>query len=296
VNISGVKSVKALALALSISLPSTVIAETVNVPSGTRVFIELDQRVTSKKKHNRPGSFVQAHVWRDVVVNGKTVVAAGTPVMVQIGAIKGAKVAGIKGHVELKAVQVSAVDGADLVLTGGYDKTGKSLMALSITLAAVVFVPLIFLKGKQAKLEPGTVFDSMVSQAREVKVEDSSPGKIRLTNLFKPLAVDIVYEELEGKSEKEIKTLPMLLTVEGPRLLTVDGDIIDSARVTQVNGNAIEPIPVSLTEATQVDESHQNARAEVDLKALGKHFTRGINRFTVQVGDVSDEVILDVEL
>ena len=295
-NILGKKSVKALALALIVSLPSTVIAETVNVPFGTRVFIELDQRVTSKKKHNRPGSLVRAHVWRDVVVNGKTVVAAGTPVMVQIGAIKGAKVAGIKGHVELKALQVSAIDGSDLMLTGGYDKSGKSLMALSITLAAVVFVPLIFLKGKQAKLEPGSVFDATVFQATEVRVEDTGPAKIRLTNLLKPLTVAVVYEELEGKSENEIKTLPMLMTVEGPKLLTVDGDMIVSARVIEVNGKAIEPIPITVTKATQVDESHQNARAEVNLRALGKHFTRGINRFTVQVGDVTDEVILDIEL
>jgi len=182
VNILGKKLVKALAVALALSVPSTTVAETVKVPFGTRVFIELDQRVTSKKKQNRPGSFVQARVWRDVVVDGKTVADAGTPVTVQIGAIKSAKVAGKKGSVELKALQVCAVDGTDLMLIGGYDKSGKNLTALSITLAAVVFLPLIFLKGKQAKLEPGLVFDAMVSQPTEVEIEDIGPGKIQLTS------------------------------------------------------------------------------------------------------------------
>ena len=61
-----------VAFVLAAWLPGTLVAETISVPFGTRVFIELDQRVTSKKKHNRPGSFVTAHVWRDVVVNGQT--------------------------------------------------------------------------------------------------------------------------------------------------------------------------------------------------------------------------------
>ena len=72
------QSTKVLALALSLMLPSTVFANTVTVPAGTRVFIQLDQLVTSKKKHNPPGSFVDAHVWRDVVVDGKTVVTVRT--------------------------------------------------------------------------------------------------------------------------------------------------------------------------------------------------------------------------
>jgi hypothetical protein len=278
---------KALALALAILIPGTLIAETVKVPFGTRVFIQLDQRVTSKKKHNRPGSFIHAHVWRDVVVNGKTVVTAGTPVMVQIGEIKGAKVAGIKGHVELKALQVLAVDGGDLMLTGGYDQSGKSLMALSITLAAVIFVPLIFLKGKQAKLESGTVFDAMVSQPTEVQIEDSAPFKISIGHTA-PLNVEVRYKELEGTSEKDMKTLPLQLMVEG--------NVIDAARVVSVNEKPIAPIPITGFAATPCEEGFTCVDAEVNIKALGKHFSKGFNRFTVQVGEFTDEVMLDVEL
>jgi len=278
---------KALALALAILVPGTLIAETVKVPFGTRVFIQLDQRITSKKKHNRPGSFVNAHVWRDVVVNGKTVVTAGTLVMVQVGEIKGAKVAGIKGHVELKALQVLAVDGGDLMLTGGYDQSGKSLMALSITLAVVIFVPLIFIKGKQAKLESGTVFDAMVSQPTEVQVEDSSRVKISIGHTG-PLSVEVRYKELEGTSEKDMKTLPLQLTVEG--------DVIENPRVISVNENPIAPIPITTVAARPCEEGFTCVDAEVNIKALGKHFSKGFNRFTIQVGEFTDEVMLDVEL
>jgi len=278
---------KALALALAILVPGTGFAETVNVRFGTRVFIQLDQRVTSKKKHNRPGSFVFAHVWRDVVVNGKTVVEAGTPAMVQIGEIKGAKVAGIKGFVELKALQVLAVDGQDLMLTGGYDQSGKSLMALSIALAAVILVPLIFIKGKQAKLETGTVFDAMVSQPAEVQVEDSTPVKISIGHT-QPLTVEVRYKELEGNTKKDLKALPLQLTLEG--------DVIDNARVVSVNANPIAPIPLTGFAGRPCEEGCVCVDAEVNIKALGKHFSKGYNRFVVQVGEFTDEVLLDVEL
>ncbi len=283
----GDRFAKGLALALAVVLPGTLIAETVKVPFGTRVFLQLDERITSKKKHNPPGSFVQVHVYRDVVVERKVVAKAGTPAMVQIGRIKGAKVAGIKGFVELKALQVTAVDGGDLMLTGGYDQSGKSLMALSIALAAVVFVPLIFLKGKQAKLEPGMVFDAMVSQPIEIEVGGTDVVEPQLDS-SRPLVVTVLYEELEEKPDKDIEAIPMLLAI--------DETDLTGAQVTKVNGTPIDPIPITVTGGIIDDKGNRSYRVEVDLKPLGKHFTRGFNRFTVSVGGATDEVTLDVEL
>ena len=37
-------------------------------------------------------------------------------------------------------------------------------------------------------------------------------------------------------------------------------------------------------------------RGQVDLEALAKHFTRGINRFEVEADGTRAEVILDIEL
>lgn len=278
---------KATALSTALLLPGTSIADVVSVPFGTRVFIELDQQVTSKKKHNQSGSFVQAHVWRDVVVDRQTVVQAGTPVMVQIGDIKPAKVAGVKGQVELRALQVSAVDGADLMLTGGYDQSGKSLTALSVTLAVVVFVPLIFLKGKQAKLEPGTVFDATVAQPAQIEIPAARTETVKI-RLPRDLEVTVLYEILEQQGEKKTTTLPLFIQLEGKP--------IESARVISVNGAAIEPIPVEIDELSTVGERTNTATGTVDLKALGKHFGRGFNEFTVEVGEDTAEVMLDLEL
>jgi len=281
--------VSAIAFVLAVLLPATMFAENVSVPSGTRVFIELDQMVTSKKKHNREGSLVKAHVWRDVIVDGRTVVEAGSQAMVQIGDIKGAKVAGVKGFVELKALQVAAVDGSDVLLVGGYDRSGKSLVALSVALAVIVFVPLIFLKGKQAKLQPGTIFDATVANQAHVEVAEAAAAVSEAPEA-KPLKVEILYDLLESEPEgkTKIKDLPLRITLQG--------DTIPGVRVVEVNGAPIEAIPMTVGPISSATEGFVKADATVDLKAIGKHFTDGFNRFIVETGGMTEEVILDLEL
>lgn len=281
--------VSAIAFVLAVMLPATMFAEKVSVPSGTRVFIELDQLVTSKKKQNQEGSLVRAHVWRDVVVDGRKVVEAGSHAMVQIGDIKGAKVAGVKGFVELKALQVPAVDGSDVLLVGGYDRSGKSLVALSVALAVIVFVPLIFLKGKQAKLQPGTIFDAMVANQIHVEVAEADTTVLEAPEA-KPLNVEVLYDLLESEPEGEakIKELPLRITLRG--------DTIAGAQVVEVNGAPIEPIPLTVGPISSAGEGSVMADATVELKLIGKHFTEGFNRFVVEAGGMTEEVILDLEL
>jgi hypothetical protein len=281
--------VSATAFVLALLLPSMLFAETVSIPSGTRVFIELDQLVTSKKKHNQEGSFVRAHVWRDVLVDGRLVVPSGSQAIVQIGDIKGAKVAGVKGYVELKALQVPAVDGSDVMLVGGYDRSGKSLVALSVALAVIVFVPLIFLKGKQAKLQPGTIFDAMVANQVLVEVAELTPVVPSSTEP-EAMTVAVVYDLLDADpaGKDQVTDLPLRITLRA--------DTIVSAQVIEVNGAAVEPIAVTIGPASATDEGCVTADATVKLKALGKHFKEGFNRFTIEVDGFTEEVMLDLEL
>ena len=144
-----------IALCLSCVLVLNATAAEVIVPAGTSVLAELDQQVISKKRKFNVGDIVRAHVWRNVVVDGKTVIKAGAPLTVRISHLKTAKVAGIKGDLELEAVSVRGIDNSEILLDGGYDKSGKGRKALSITMFALVAWPLIFIKGKNAQLGCG---------------------------------------------------------------------------------------------------------------------------------------------
>jgi len=281
--LSPLRKVVASVLCAFMALPA--FAGTVRVPAGTVVYGETDERVTSRIEKDGwdVGDKVRAHAWRDVTVGGAVVIKAGTPLYVRVSDVKKAKVAGVRGKLELEAVTIPAVDGQDVALDGGYDKSGHGRKALSITLAAVVAWPLIFIKGKQAILEPGTIFDATVQSGMEIETASDAPPRIRLAS--QELHVDVLYDEMdpEGKS----KLLPVQIrNCGGP---------VAGASVVGVNDKSIPALPLVLGAATDADGC-ASARGTVDLKALAEHFAKGINRFVVKAGEATTEVVLDIEL
>jgi len=271
-----------IALCLALLLPAATVAETTTLPFGTVVYGYLAEKVRSKKKETSEGDLVRAYAWRDVIVDGRTVIKAGAPMMVKVAKLKKAKFAGIKGKLELEALEVETVDGNKVALSGGYDKSGKGRKALSISLAALVVWPAIFIKGKQAVLEEGTVFDAMVAQEREIDVPSDSPRKITIA---KDLEVEVLYDDMdpEGKS----KILPVTIK-------RCEGEM-ESAEVVTVNEQEITPIGVDIAALVE-DSGCVTADASIDLEALAEHFTKGINRFEIEVEGERAEVILDIEM
>jgi hypothetical protein len=268
---------------VAVLLSAQATGATLTIPSGTRIFGELQQEVSSDVKRFEVGDMVTAHVWRNVVVDGQTVVSAGTPMVLQISDITKRKAFGRGGNVELRAVSVTAVDGTEIFLDGGYDKKGENRIALSATLFALVAWPTAFIKGKEAILAPGTVFDASIPANTNVMVADSSRPTIRLTAIS-DLTVEVLYDELSEDS----KELPI-------RASLCDRPWRDDATVTAVNDAPIEPIIVEI-DARQWDGACETATGRIDLKDLSEHFAKGINRFTVTVAGEDAEVILDVEM
>ena len=99
-------------------LLTAVPTHAVTVPSGTLIYGELMQEVTSKKKDFAEGDIVQVRVWRDVVVDGQVVVKAGSPMLAEISDLKKANFAGIKGRLKIRAKSVRGTDGTPHVGLG----------------------------------------------------------------------------------------------------------------------------------------------------------------------------------
>src|SRR5438045_2473628 len=60
------------------AIQASAVAKNITVPAGTDVVLAFDQSLTSK--HARVGDPVKFHVVDNVMVSGKTVIKAGTPV------------------------------------------------------------------------------------------------------------------------------------------------------------------------------------------------------------------------
>lgn len=79
----------------------------------------------------------------------------------------------VRHHQPLRPVAcpLGQVEGTNVPLVGGYDKWGKGRKPLANSLAATFLVTVILIKGKQAVLEPGTVFDAQVQGNTDLELE-----------------------------------------------------------------------------------------------------------------------------
>ena len=151
-------------------------ATSVALLNETRVYVETKQELIGKGDQVKEGQFVDAVVWRDVVVNGHVLVAAGSPVIAKVEELKKRQIAGVKGQMTIGAYETTSVDGQTIQLSGGYHKDGKSRMALSITLGVLFILP-IFIPGKAAELPTGTIFDAYIDNDWSVDIGDSTPAR-----------------------------------------------------------------------------------------------------------------------
>ena len=276
---------KFLCCSLAFLMPAAALpAETVTIPFGTTVFCELDQQITTRQQEAyavQTGDIVRAHVWKDVWVDGRRVIAAGTPVYAKVERMKKARMAGQKGFLEIEVLSASAVDTTAVALDGGYDRSGRGRMGVTIGLAVALAWPFVFLKGKNVFLEPGAIFDAMVSASTTVEVSEDAPVAIRVEGQPR-LVVDVSYAELD--LTKKIKQLPLILQVPEGQL--------SRASVISVNGNEINPIQVTVLG----DAGENGYKAVLDFKLLSNHFGRGMNRFEIEMGEFRAEVLLEIEL
>ena len=267
----------------TVCLANGAVGDPVTIPAGTRVFGELEQQVTSNVEEFDVGDIVSGRVWRNVIVDGQTVIGAGAPMVLQVSDITKRKAFGRSGSVEIRAISVAAVDGTEIFLDGGYDKKGENRIILSATLFALVAWPTAFIKGKEAILPVGTVFDAAVPANTNIAVDQGHRPTLRLGSLS-ALDVEIRYDELT----EDAKRLPLTAKLCGHSWS-------EPWEIVAVNDAPIEALGVEVTELSQVD-SCQTADGLVDLKDLSRHFAKGINRFTVSVAGQTAEVILDVEM
>lgn len=271
-----------IVLSVLLLTPTMSFGEPVMIPPGTKIYGQFDELVSSDPDQTRVGDVVQGHVWRSVVVDGHTVITAGTPMSLRVSSQMKRRIAGRKGKVTVQALSVPSVDGSEIPLTGGYAEEGENRVVLAGVLAGLVAWPIVFIKGKDAELVPGAIFDASIAAPTTIAVPDQRPT-LRLTQVS-DLSVDVLYDEIEEKQ----RDLPLRVTL-------CDHEWPDQMAVTAVNEVDVSAIPVEVSAVSQDGDCHE-AAAGVDLKDLAKHFIRGINRFSLTAGTETVEVVLDVEM
>lgn len=275
-------AVALLSVSVIMTLATFARAEELVIPQGTVVFGQLDERITSNANKFRVGYPVDGHVWKDVIVDGHTIIRAGTPIELRISRLAGKSVGGQGGALQIMAVSVKAVDGTEITLAGGYDQSATDLSGLTRALSMFIW-PASFLPGKNAVLDVGTVFDSSIPANTRIVLPDGALPTLKLVP--RPdLAVDVLYDDIDQKAG----TLPLALRL-------CDKEYTREAHITAVNDDDVKPILVTIIVGKRGEPCHEFT-GRVNLESLKEHFEPGINRFTVSMGGAEATTVLNVEM
>lgn len=271
--------------------PSVSMAATPVLDPGTRLYLMLDEAVSSARGGGDVGTLVRCRVWRDVESRGVVFIKAGTPATCRVDKVKRRNMGGTEGKVSVGGVETRSVDGQTVMLSGGYGKDGSGRKAVVWTVGILLLWPVLFVPGGNAELAPGTVMDvSTVNTLRLAETEQASaPRVVNLTSLGAGLTAEFMMDDFLDQPKHEVFRIKIAKDGAMPSQLVIDN----------VNGKGVEAMPMTLEKIVVKDDASE-AVAEIKAKTLAKHFTRGINRFEIAYTEGGErkatEVIMDVQM
>jgi hypothetical protein len=261
-----------------------------DLPAGSKVFLTLDEGVTSKRGESAVGQVVRCRVWRDVDTGGMPFIKAGTPATCKIDKVKRRNMGGIEGKISIAGIDTTSVDGQSVMLSGGYNKEGSGRKAVVWTVGLLLLWPVLFVPGGAAELPPGTIFDTYTASALRIASDVSTPAPaINLSGVLSDYSAEFMLDEFLNSKKPEVFKIKITKTGALPSEFMID----------TVNDKPIEPLPLKVTEQSVADDT-TTAVGEVEIKKLGKHFQKGINRFDVAYKDgqerIGTEVLVEIQM
>ena len=135
--------------------------------AGTAIQIELAETISSNSIAS--GQVVYFKVKYDVEIQNATLIQAGQILKGVVTKAEKAKELGKQGELFIQVSSVLAVDGQEVMLSGNIFREVENKSAESIGNAAIIFWPALFMKGKEAEILAGTVFNATVGETTYVK-------------------------------------------------------------------------------------------------------------------------------
>jgi hypothetical protein len=284
-----------LAVAVAVySLVLSPVAQTATVsrdlPAGSKVFLTLDEGVTSKRGESEVGQVVRCRVWRDVDTGGMPFIKAGTPATCKIDKVKRRNMGGMEGKISIAGIDTTSVDGQSIMLSGGYNKEGSGRKAVVWTVGLLLLWPVLFVPGGTAELPPGTIFDTYTASLLKISADVSTAAPaINLSGVLSDYSAEFMLDEFANSKKPEVFKIK----------ITKAGALPNEFVIDTVNAKPIEPISLKLSEQSVVGDT-TTAVGEVEIKKLGKHFQKGINRFDVAYKNgqerIGTEVLVEIQM
>jgi hypothetical protein len=284
----------AMAIAQLVLSPglAAMAADTPSLAAGARIYLSLDDTVSSARGGDDVGTIVRCHVWRDVEDQGVLFIKSGTPATCNVSKVSRRNMGGFEGHVAIAGLETQAVDGQTVTLAGGYNKEGSGHKAVVLLIGIFLLWPVLFVPGGNAELPPGTVFD--VTTVNDLRLSATAvaaaPPLVDLRGLANQgFTAEFMLDDFLKQPKHDVFRIKV----------AKDGPLPPSLVIDNVDGKSIDAIPLALKDSITTGDQ-TSAVAEVDPKLLAKYFVRGINRFEVAYTEdgqrKATEVIMNVQM
>ncbi len=127
----------------------------VAVPAGLPVILQFAEEVSAKKAI--PGQSVKVVVMQDVVVQGITVIRAGTLANARVATSQKPSALGSPGRISVIIDSVPAVDGTPIALINSYSNAeGKSQVVEALIVAIICCILGLLIQGKDGVIQANT--------------------------------------------------------------------------------------------------------------------------------------------
>ena len=154
----------------SFGYAGAALAEKVTLREGTPVILSLERSLDSN--FARVGDPVDFVVIRDVKVNGKIVVEAGTHARGEVASVEGKGVIGKPGKISVVVRTVTAVDGQDVPIRATITREGKSKQTTALLVGLILCILGLFLiKGEHGVIPSGSEVKAYVDYPMEIDVK-----------------------------------------------------------------------------------------------------------------------------
>jgi hypothetical protein len=132
--------------------------------TGTEVPLRLEETLTTQGKQLRVGQRFHLTTSEPVMLNGVTVIPAGTPAEGEITDVRNKGMWGKSGHLAARILYMT-VYGRQIRLSGNFDDKGVAGGWGAAAVSAFVFLPAgFFMTGTSAKIPAGTVVKSFIDE------------------------------------------------------------------------------------------------------------------------------------
>ena len=148
--------------------------------TGTEVPLRLSEELTTKGKKLRVGQRFHLEVAEPVMVQGVTMIPAGSPAIGEVTEVTNKGMWGKSGHLGARLLYAT-VNGRQIRLSGAFDDKGVAGGVGAVAASAIVFLPAgFFMTGTSARVPMGTIIKGFVDEDVPLAIATGTPPPLAI--------------------------------------------------------------------------------------------------------------------